>query len=112
LAVDLLATGRTPLAPGVIDRQAIRKARGDLGGEKARPAVLADAVAGEQQFGHHPGFLVAAALKLLGVSRVESRGEGQHTSCRGAQAQPLTRSIAAPHTPSLSSSRSKPRSRW
>ena len=108
-----------PLAPGVEDGEAVGKARRDFGREETREACLAHVSAAEQQVGHDPRLLRAAALQSrLGVSaRIEcaiskaiSGIESARMTSRN-RCYPLTRSIAAPQAPSLSSSRSKPRSR-
>ena len=112
---DSAAAGIAPLAPGVEDRKAIGEAWSHFGGEKPRPSRFAHPAAAKQQVGHHPRLLHAAALKRgLSLGRRETRKQHEQSECRRPRAQhayPLTRSIAAPQAPSLSSSRSKPRSR-
>ena len=131
LAHDLVAGAVAPLAAVVEHGEPLREARHDLAVDEAAPLALAHGgprpdIAAEHQLGHLGRLLAAAAfhgrrLGLgLGLAWTPPASTGASTSTAKARPStrapedvcyPLMRSIAAPQAESLSSSRSKPRSR-
>src|SRR5207247_117935 len=116
LADDGAAGAVAPAACGVENRQPVGEARHDLAVEETRPFRFAHAepmadVAAEHELRHLGRVLAAEAIEKLRAGAAGERERKQQRRSGAQQSYPLMRSMAAPQAESLSSNRSKPRSR-